>query len=116
MVTPVISLITEPDNLFDNEKGIFVLGQTYTDWLAEDPANADEPSYRVHGNFSNKGRDWERPVSFEYMPSNGKNVSADMGLRMKGASTRTYLQRACVSLQGLNTAPNLLKPTSFLTI
>ena len=92
--SPVISLITEPDNLFDNEKGIFVLGQTYTDWLAEDPANADEPSYRVHGNFSNKGRDWERPVSFEYMPSNGKNVSADMGLRMKGASTRTYLQKS----------------------
>lgn len=91
---PVISLLTDPYNLFDEEYGIFVLGNTYDEWLAEDPANAEEPAYRVHGNFSNKGKEWERPVAFEYIPATGKNVSADMGLRMKGASTRTYLQKS----------------------
>lgn len=92
--SPVISLITDPYNLVDEENGIFVLGQTYKDWLAEDPMNAEEPSYRVHGNFSNKGKDWERPVAFEYIPYEGDTVSADMGLRIKGASTRTYLQKS----------------------
>lgn len=91
---PVISLITDPLNLVDDEYGIFIMGKTYRDWLAEDPANASEEAYRIHGNFSNKGRDWERPVAFEYIPAEGKGISADMGLRMKGASTRTYLQKS----------------------
>lgn len=91
---PVISLITDPENLFNEETGIFILGKTYQDWLAEDPANAEEESYRVHGNFSNRGKDWERPVAFEYIPATGKNVAADMGLRIKGASTRTYMQKS----------------------
>lgn len=91
---PIVSLITDNENLFDEEKGIFVLGKTYEEWLAEDPKNAEEPPYRVKGNFSNKGRDWEKPVAFEFIPASGNNVSADMGLRMKGASTRTYLQKS----------------------
>lgn len=92
---PVISLITEKSNLFDYEKGIYVLGKTYDDWIAEDPANAEKPSYRARGNFANKGRDWERPVYFEYIGTDGKvKVAADMGIRIKGASTRTYYQKS----------------------
>lgn len=91
---PVVSLITDPENLFNDETGIFILGKSYRDWIAEDASRKDEPSYRAFGNFSNKGKDWERPVAFEYIPADGKNVSADMGLRMKGASTRTYLQKS----------------------
>jgi hypothetical protein len=31
---PIISIITEPDNLFDYEKGIYVLGKAYDEYLA----------------------------------------------------------------------------------
>lgn len=91
---PVISLVTDADNLFDEDTGIFILGNSYKNWLAEDSANATKPSYQVFGNFSNKGKAWERPVSFEVIAADGDNYFANMGLRMKGASTRTYLQKS----------------------
>lgn len=91
---PVISLITDPKNLFDEETGIFILGKRYQEWLQEDPGNADAPAWLVQGNFSNRGKEWERPVAFEHMTWDGTNVSADMGLRMKGATTRTYQQKS----------------------
>lgn len=92
--SPVIALITDPENLFDEEKGIFILGKRYQEWLQEDPENADAPAWLIQGNYSNRGKEWERPVAFEYMPYGGKNLSADMGLRTKGATTRTYLQKS----------------------
>lgn len=92
---PVISLITEQSNMFDYETGILVLGKTYDDWIAENPDNKNEAGWKSKGNFSNKGREWERPVYMEYIDKNGKAVySADMGIRIKGASTRTYLQKS----------------------
>lgn len=92
---PVISLITDQENLVNYETGILVLGKTYDDWIAEDPANAEEPGWKSKGNFSNKGRDWERPVHMQYINGDGTvGVSADMGIRIKGASTRTYLQKS----------------------
>lgn len=92
---PVISIITEPSNLFDYENGIFILGKGYDEWIMADPKNAQEPGYRSVGNFSQKGKQGERPVSFEYIDKSGKvAVAANMGLRIKGASTRTYLQKS----------------------
>lgn len=91
---PIISLITEAGNMVDEETGILVLGKRYQDWLKEDPQNINEPDWKVQGNFSNKGKEWERPVAFEYMPVDGNNLSADMGVRIKGAATRTYLQKS----------------------
>lgn len=91
---PVISLITDPDNLFNEETGILILGNRYKEWLDEDPMNATRPDWEVQGNFSNRGKEWERPVAFEYMPADGNNLSADMGLRTKGGSTRTYVQKS----------------------
>lgn len=92
---PVISLITEEGNLFDYETGIYVLGKTFDDWVAENPANADLADWQSKGNFSNKGMEWERPVYFEYIDlPEYANYGADMGVRMKGASTRGYYQKS----------------------
>lgn len=91
---PVISLITDPENMVNQETGILVLGNRYKEWLDEDPGNINEPDWKVQGNFSNKGKEWERPVALEYMPVDGNNVFADMGVRIKGGSTRTYMQKS----------------------
>jgi len=91
---PIISLITDPENMVNEETGILVLGKSYQEWLEEDPDNINEPDWKVHGNFSNKGKEWERPIALEYMPVDGNNVSADMGVRIKGGSTRTYMQKS----------------------
>jgi hypothetical protein len=59
-----ISLVTNPANLFDPAKGIYV-------------------------NASREGRDWERPVSVELIrPDGGEGFQIDAGLRIRGGFSR----------------------------
>ena len=53
---PVLSIATKPDNLFDDEIGIYVRGVNGGD---SDKRGQDVPC--------NWNRDWERPVNIEYM-------------------------------------------------
>lgn len=91
---PVISLMTEMDNLYDYEKGIYVLGKTYDDWVA---AQGDEPyeAWQAEGNYSNRGKEWERPVTVEYITYDGsEGFTQDMGFRIMGAASRNATQKS----------------------
>lgn len=91
---PVISLITDFDNLFDYETGIYVMGKTYDEFVS-DPVNAALASWQMQGNYTNRGREWERPVSVELIPSDGfVGFKQDMGMRIMGASTRNQAQKS----------------------
>eukprot|EP00833_Pecoramyces_ruminatium_P016837 jgi/Orpsp1_1/1190869/evm.model.d7180000081748.1 len=92
---PVISLITDPDNLFDYEKGIYVLGKRYDEWKNV-PGNENAPAYMTEGNFSIKGKESERPATIEYIPGNNTTAafSHDLGIRMKGKASRGYNQKS----------------------
>jgi len=92
---PVISLITDFDNLFDYETGIYTLGKTYDDFVS-DPANAALESWQMQGNYTNRGREWERPVSVELITSEENTVGfkQEMGMRIMGASTRNQAQKS----------------------
>lgn len=92
---PVISLFTDTENLFDYEKGIYVLGKTYDDWLKEDENNAKLEAWQRVGNYSNKGREWERPVTVEYIEADGTVAFVqDMGIRVMGAASRNECQKS----------------------
>ena len=56
---PTLSLATELENLFDSNRGIY--------------ANPGE-----------QGRDWERPVSMEWIPGTGESHQIHAGLRIQG--------------------------------
>ena len=58
---PVVSLITDPPNLFDPYYGIYVLG-------ANGSGNAETGF--INANFN---KDWERDVHFEYFDETGKD-------------------------------------------
>ena len=91
---PVISLITDFDNLYDYETGIYVLGKTHDDWLAEDPANASLEGWQMVGNYSNRGREWERPVSVELLTADGtQGFKQNMGVRIMGGASRNQTQK-----------------------
>jgi len=93
---PVINIITDPDNLFDYEKGIYIMGKTYDDWLKEDPKRINNEDYLIDGNYNKSGRESERPATIEYIPGN-ENIavfSQDVGIRLKGKATRTYYQKS----------------------
>ena len=91
---PVVSLVTDFDNLFDYETGIYTLGKTYDDFIS-DPENAALESWQMQGNYTNRGREWERPVSVELITANGTpGFKQDMGMRIMGASTRNQAQKS----------------------
>ena len=69
---PVISLVTDSANLFDDDSGIY-----------------------VYDNYRNRGPDWERPVHVEFYEGDGSLAfSQDMGMRIHGLSSREYQQKS----------------------
>jgi len=67
----VVSIVTTPSNLYDNETGIF-----------------------VNGNWNGRGKEYEREVSFTLFDPTGKIiVSQNLGVRVQGASSRGAQQK-----------------------
>lgn len=92
---PIVSLITDFDNLYDYDTGIYVLGKTHDEWLAEDPARANLDSWQQTGNYSNRGREWERPVSVELITADGTHgFKQNMGVRIMGGASRNQTQKS----------------------
>ena len=60
---PIISIITDPQNLFDYEKGIYMMGKMYDDWIKEDPENEKKQPYLKKGNYNMKGKESERSIN-----------------------------------------------------
>ena len=90
---PVISLLTDKDNLFDSAKGIYVLGDTYENWVAEQEGHYE--AWEAEGNYSQKGKEWERPVAVELITADGtEGFSQDMGVRIMGAASRSATQKS----------------------
>lgn len=70
----VVSVTTDPPNLYDDEYGIFVLTHPHQ-----------------QSNLFQKGMDWERPSYFELFEPDGTTaISMDVGLRVHGGLTRIY--------------------------
>ena len=83
---PVISIVTDPDNLFDKDKGIYVTGQKYMDYLEN--AENDEGILDDITNFSSSGKEWEREADISYFKNGNLGFTQKMGIRIRGASTR----------------------------
>jgi len=81
---PVVSIVTEEENLFGYEKGIFVPG------IQQDP---DRPG--ITGNYFMKGNSWERPVHIAYFEADGNlSISQNAGIRIHGGLTRHAAQKS----------------------
>ncbi len=79
---PVVSLVTDPDNFFDEHKGIYVYGP-----------DADTLSYPYWG--SNFWEDWERPVHLEFFEQDGSRaLGLDVGTKIFGSWSRLYPQKS----------------------
>lgn len=74
----VVSLITDPSNLFDSKTGIYVLGDSYY-----------ESGNELDANFMQTGSDWERPVHIDYFNMDKTYAfSQEGGIRINGNSSR----------------------------
>lgn len=78
---PIISLTTDPYNLYDNDYGIYILGDTYEE---------AEPHYGA-----NYWEDWERPIHVEiYWKDGEKVIDQDAGVKIFGAWSRMSAQKS----------------------
>ncbi|MCO5249531.1 MAG: CotH kinase family protein [Chitinophagales bacterium] len=81
---PVISIVTEEENLFDKNKGLLVPGINYM---------IDDPEWS--GNYFMSGENWEREAHIEYFSPKGKiEFSQDAGMRIHGGKTRQAAQKS----------------------
>ncbi len=92
---PVCFLVTDPDNLFNVDYGIYVVGSHFqgktaaTEWTT--PAN----DRKLGANYNQRGREWERPAHWTYTSAGGKEVifESDLMIRIFGAFSRYQKQR-----------------------
>ncbi len=78
---PIVSLVTEPDNFFSDETGIYVLGDDYV---------GDFPYFG-----SNIWEEWERPIHFSfYEPDGNLGIAFNAGTKIFGNYSRGNDQRS----------------------
>jgi len=88
---PVLSLVTDAQNLFDKDSGIYILGNSYAEHVDED---ITEDERQVYANYNKHGRGWERPISIEVFESDGMTkFSQNGGVRIHGGGSRRYPQK-----------------------
>ncbi|WDV44258.1 CotH kinase family protein [Clostridiaceae bacterium M8S5] len=86
---PVISLVTDKDNLFGYDKGIYVFGRIRGWWKSKNPGKP--PTSGSSANYTRRGRVWERPIHMEWFEPNGaKGFSINLGTRINGGWSRRY--------------------------
>ncbi len=84
---PVVTLVTDPDNLWDSESGIYAYGEEYDASLPYGEAIAT-------ANYFENGDEWERPASFEVFDQNGQRAFAqNVGISIAGAFGRGRAQK-----------------------
>ncbi|MCR4909339.1 MAG: CotH kinase family protein [Lachnospiraceae bacterium] len=93
---PVVSVMTDPDNLFDPELGIMVSGKNADQYLSEhDPESISWDEDLTFGNFNQRGIDWEREgVVTLFDETHALTGSDKAGIRIKGGKSRVYPQKS----------------------
>ena len=89
---PIMLLVTDPEGLFDYDRGIYVNGRYHDEWKAQQTQPYED--WQVQGNYNLRGDEWERPVSVVYLAGDGTGFTQEMGLRIKGGATRNHNQKS----------------------
>ena len=86
----IISLITDPYNLFDSKDGIYVTGDIYEEFKQNDPPHEHWQWYDA--NYRQKGSEWERPATIQIFGADGSLVcDQDVGIRNQGGGSRGFI-------------------------
>ena len=88
----VISIVTDPKNLFDPDIGIYVTGTMYIEEkkkAEEEGGNNNRWRRNNKCNYFQKGKEWEREAFVTIFDKGEINVQQNMGIRIKGAYTRS---------------------------
>lgn len=99
----IMSITVNSSDMFDSKTGIYVKGDIYQKALedlirdAEDSCPDVETGRRLDGNYTQRGKDWERAAHVDYFESDGKTtvcrLQQDCGIRIQGNYSRSDLQK-----------------------
>lgn len=85
----IVSLTTDPRNLFDDQIGIYVVG-SYYEQLAPEYVDGSTPA-----NYNQRGRDWEREAHIEWIGRDGTSFfEQHIGIRMFGGWSRANAKKS----------------------
>ena len=92
----LVSLVTEPDNLFSPEIGIYVTGNSYQEWKKSENYTANIRAWdpQTQCNFVKKGKEWEREAVMTFIEKGEITLQQNVGIRVKGAATRSYASKS----------------------
>ena len=91
----VISLSTDPDYLFDEDTGAYMVGSSYHEWVnssAYVEYNAGDTNNPT--NYNKEGRETEFPVNVQVFENGTLAYTSDVGARISGAWSRAYPQKS----------------------
>ncbi len=92
----IMTITTDPDNLFSRETGIYVMGKTFDDSTVDSIVQYEVKSaYSLKANYRQKGREWERKAAIHCFDPRGDIIfSGDFGIRIQGNTTRARLPKS----------------------
>ncbi len=87
----MVSIVTDPVNLFDNDTGIYVTGRKWDEFTKQ----GETVWVRWAANYFEKGIDWEREARVDIFDENRQHYfSNKAGIRIQGGASRTYAQKS----------------------
>lgn len=88
-----ISVVTAPDNLFDYDTGIYVLGSTFEKYL--EAGNINSSFWWWSGNYSKSGINWERAADILIYDEKGiLELQKEVGIRVQGGASRALYPKS----------------------
>ena len=95
--TAILSLVTDPGNLFDGERGIYIRGNQYNQGLENIEISPDLPWTMLtdYMNYYWDGSTSERPVHLDFFDSNHVlSTAQECGIRIRGNESRNFPQKS----------------------
>ena len=94
----VISISTDSANLFDSQKGIYVLGDVYKEFSKEEMSDdywGKEYWNHWQANYNQRGIEWERESHIQVFDTEKRLVlSQNAGIRIQGGGSRGFLPKS----------------------
>jgi CotH kinase protein/Fn3 associated len=93
---PIISIVTNPKNLFDHKKGIYIPGENYYDKrnYLDKNISLNQGWWRYPGNYLKRGKNSFRNAELFYFENKNLKFSSKVKLKVSGQATRAFSQKS----------------------
>jgi CotH kinase protein/Lamin Tail Domain/Chitobiase/beta-hexosaminidase C-terminal domain len=90
---PTLALTTDPDGLFDYDRGIYMLGAIFDRYVAAHPGEG--LTGHTPANYTQRGGEWERPAQLEWFEPDGRRAFGEpVTVDIQGQSSRSFRQKS----------------------